>query len=101
MKVLALLASGLLAAVAGARADGPEPFPNRSYADIVTHIDESPTGRVTFGVGQDFRVELKPSMTPNRAEVKLIEPTMEQQLDDIEKKLDRILEELKGIKARL
>jgi len=31
--------------------DRQEPFPNRSYADIVTNVDEGPTGRLLFGVG--------------------------------------------------
>jgi outer membrane protein insertion porin family len=31
--------------------DRQEPFPNRSYADIVTNVDEAPTGRLQFGVG--------------------------------------------------
>ena len=28
-----------------------EGFPNRSYADIVTNVDEAPTGRLMFGLG--------------------------------------------------
>jgi outer membrane protein insertion porin family len=31
--------------------DRQEPFPNRSYADIVTQVEEAPTGRFMFGVG--------------------------------------------------
>ncbi len=31
--------------------DRQEPFPNRSYADIVANVDEAPTGRLLFGVG--------------------------------------------------
>lgn len=31
--------------------DRQEPFPNRSYADIVTQVEEAPTGRLMFGVG--------------------------------------------------
>ena len=31
--------------------DRQEPFPGRSYADIVTNVDEAPTGRIMFGVG--------------------------------------------------
>jgi outer membrane protein insertion porin family len=31
--------------------DRMEPFPNRAYADIVTQVDEGPTGRLMFGVG--------------------------------------------------
>jgi outer membrane protein insertion porin family len=31
--------------------DRMEPFPNRAYADIVTQVDEAPTGRLMFGVG--------------------------------------------------
>ena len=31
--------------------DRQEPFPNRSFADIVTSLDEAPTGRLMFGVG--------------------------------------------------
>ncbi|WZO96607.1 BamA/TamA family outer membrane protein [Isosphaeraceae bacterium EP7] len=31
--------------------DRQEPFSNRSYADIVTQVDEAPTGRLLFGVG--------------------------------------------------
>ena len=31
--------------------DRNEPFPGRSYADIVTNVDEAPTGRLMFGVG--------------------------------------------------
>ena len=31
--------------------DRNEPFPNRSYADIVANIDEAPTGRLMLGVG--------------------------------------------------
>ena len=31
--------------------DRQEPFPNRSFADIVTSLDEAPTGRIMFGVG--------------------------------------------------
>jgi outer membrane protein insertion porin family len=31
--------------------DRQEPFPNRAYADIVTSVDEGPTGRLMFGVG--------------------------------------------------
>ncbi len=31
--------------------DRGEPFPNRSYADIVTQVEEAPTGRIMFGVG--------------------------------------------------
>lgn len=37
-----------------ANAVGPEvgqPFPDRSWADIVTNVEEAPTGRVMFGVG--------------------------------------------------
>ena len=31
--------------------DRNEPFPGRAYADIVTNVDEAPTGRLLFGVG--------------------------------------------------
>ena len=31
--------------------DRQEPFPGRSFADIVTNVDEAPTGRLMFGVG--------------------------------------------------
>ncbi len=31
--------------------DRQEPFPNRSFADIVTSLDEAPTGRLMLGVG--------------------------------------------------
>jgi outer membrane protein insertion porin family len=31
--------------------DRSDPFPNRSYADIVTQVDEVPTGRLMFGLG--------------------------------------------------
>ena len=31
--------------------DRNDPFPNRSYADIVTNVEEGPTGRIMFGVG--------------------------------------------------
>lgn len=31
--------------------DRSEPFKNRSYADIVTQVEEGPTGRLMFGVG--------------------------------------------------
>ncbi|WP_435006991.1 POTRA domain-containing protein [Tundrisphaera lichenicola] len=31
--------------------DRQEPNPNRAYADIVTNVDEAPTGRLLFGVG--------------------------------------------------
>jgi len=31
--------------------DRQEPFPNRSYADIVANVDEAPTGRLMFGAG--------------------------------------------------
>ncbi len=31
--------------------DRNEPFANRSFADIVTQVDEAPTGRLMFGVG--------------------------------------------------
>lgn len=31
--------------------DRQEPFANRSYADIVTQVDEAPTGRLLFGIG--------------------------------------------------
>lgn len=31
--------------------DRQEPFTNRSYADIVTQVEEAPTGRLMFGVG--------------------------------------------------
>jgi outer membrane protein insertion porin family len=31
--------------------DRQEPFPNRSYADIVTQVEEAPTGRLMFGIG--------------------------------------------------
>ena len=31
--------------------DRQEPFANRSFADIVTSLDEAPTGRIMFGVG--------------------------------------------------
>ena len=31
--------------------DRQEPFPGRSYADIVTNVDEAPTGRLMFGFG--------------------------------------------------
>jgi outer membrane protein insertion porin family len=31
--------------------DRQEPFPNRSYADIITQVDEAPTGRFMMGVG--------------------------------------------------
>lgn len=31
--------------------DRNDPFPNRSYADIVTNIEEGPTGRIMFGIG--------------------------------------------------
>lgn len=31
--------------------DRQEPFPNRSFADIVASVDEAPTGRLMFGVG--------------------------------------------------
>lgn len=31
--------------------DRQEPFPGRSFADIVTNVDEAPTGRLMFGFG--------------------------------------------------
>lgn len=31
--------------------DRNDPFPNRSWADIVTQVEEAPTGRFMFGVG--------------------------------------------------
>jgi outer membrane protein insertion porin family len=31
--------------------DRNDPFPERSYADIVTQVEEAPTGRIMFGVG--------------------------------------------------
>ncbi|WP_435017139.1 BamA/OMP85 family outer membrane protein [Tundrisphaera sp. TA3] len=31
--------------------DRNEPFPGRAYADIVTNVDEAPTGRLLFGLG--------------------------------------------------
>ena len=31
--------------------DRQEPFPNRSFADIVTQLDEAPTGRIMLGLG--------------------------------------------------
>ena len=31
--------------------DRNDPFPNRSFADIVTSIEEAPTGRFMIGVG--------------------------------------------------
>ena len=31
--------------------DRQEPFPDRSYADIVANVDEAPTGRLMFGFG--------------------------------------------------
>ncbi len=31
--------------------DRQEPFPNRAYVDVVTQVDEAPTGRLMFGVG--------------------------------------------------
>ena len=31
--------------------DRQEPYANRSYADLVTNLDEAPTGRLMFGVG--------------------------------------------------
>ncbi len=31
--------------------DRNDPFPNRSYADIVTNVEEGPTGRIMFGFG--------------------------------------------------
>ena len=31
--------------------DRQEPFPGRSYADIVANVDEAPTGRLMFGFG--------------------------------------------------
>jgi apolipoprotein N-acyltransferase len=77
MKGLVLVVAGVLMAGSVARADDP--------------------GAKSFrGGGQDFRIEMKPSKTPNRMEVKFIEPTIEQRLDEVEKKLDRILKELEG-----
>ena len=31
--------------------DHNDPFPNRSFADIVTSVEEAPTGRFMIGVG--------------------------------------------------
>ena len=31
--------------------DRNDPFPNRAYADIVTSVEEAPTGRFMIGVG--------------------------------------------------
>lgn len=31
--------------------DRNDPFPNRSWADIVTQVEEAPTGRLMFGIG--------------------------------------------------
>ena len=31
--------------------DRNDPFPNRSFADIVTSVEEAPTGRFMIGVG--------------------------------------------------
>ena len=31
--------------------DHNDPFPNRSFADIIASVDEAPTGRFMIGVG--------------------------------------------------
>lgn len=94
--------------------DRQEPFPNRSFADIVTSVDEVATGRLMFGVGassfgglsgnfiihetnfdilkfprsvsdvtqgrafrgrgQDFRLEISPGTSINRASVSFRDP---------------------------
>ena len=76
-------------------------------AGVVAMADD-PAGVGSYrGGGQDFRIELRhlyPKM-PNRMGVRFIEPKtqhpqIEQRLDEIEKKLDRILEELEGMKGQ-
>lgn len=96
MKGLALVAAGVLVAGAAARADNPTgavavvngeeigPTPasqSFTYLNIITRVDESPPGRLLFGVGAN----------PQK-------PDLEQGLDEIQKKLDRILKELEGLK---
>ena len=38
--------------------DRQEPFGNRSFADIVTQLDEAPTGRIMFGLGASSQAGL-------------------------------------------
>ena len=40
------------------------PFPGRTYADIVTNVDEAPAGRLMFGAGQPGSATVAPSTKP-------------------------------------
>jgi hypothetical protein len=65
-----------------------DPFPNRNFADVLTSVSEAPTGRFLIGDGK--------SEAP-----KPQDPQLEKRLDDIERKLDRVLKELKDLKSPL
>src|SRR5579864_9347270 len=43
--------------------DRQDPFPNRSYADIVAQVDEAPTGNFMFGVGASSYAGLQGNLT--------------------------------------
>ena len=50
--------------------DRNDPFPNRSFADIVTSVEEAPTGRFMIGVGANSFQGLMGSITIYREELR-------------------------------
>ena len=78
MNRLALVMSIMLMAGAAAKADGPKL--HRSYVNIVTQVDEGPTGRLMVPAGS--------------------EESFDERLKRIEEKLDRLIEELQGLKPQ-
>ena len=50
--------------------DRNDPFPNRSFADIITSVEEAPTGRFMLGVGANSFQGLMGSVTDLREELR-------------------------------
>jgi outer membrane protein insertion porin family len=54
--------------------DRQDPFPNRSFADVVTSVNEAPTGRFMLGVGASGYQGLSGTLTVNEKNFDLFNP---------------------------
>jgi beta-lactamase regulating signal transducer with metallopeptidase domain len=73
--------------------DRNDPFPNQSFADIVTLIEEAPTGRFMIGVGANSIQGLMGTISIYEKNLELIK--------DLEDQIDRVSHEIEQLKRKL
>jgi hypothetical protein len=73
--------------------DRNNPYPNRSFADIVTLIEEAPTGRFMIGVGANSFQGLMGTVSIYEKNLELIK--------DLDDQIDRVSQEIEQLKREL